>query len=582
MHQRLRIIAVAFLGILILLSGRLLDIQLIRTTQFSKHDVNLLEASVAQRTQSVVLHDGRGDFIDRHGQPLGFNRQAILIFPSLQQSNEQILQLSEWLSMEKSDIVSQLEDHQLPFLLKNNNEVVTVDSQTTLPLSMASSGSVLMVSAPPERPRQIAQHVIGITGENEALLKQRYEDEYGADIKKGTDTGLTGLEKALDPLLISRGQEQLLYHEDLLGRPMFGSDMKYIGEGNSFYPLRAKLTIDGVIQRNAEQFVRQAGIQKGGIVLLDVQTNDLLAMVSVPAIDQAQPMQGGGAVNYMVQTAFPGSTFKIVTAALAIDQYAQLNQRRFNCNQNVYGEQGAQRQLGQLTFKQSFAQSCNVTFATLLQEMMETNEDILYQYAEQLGLTNRAGWVGDIYRLENVAHFPEEGAPIIWGNETDKRVKKAIAQTAIGQKNVRTTPLQVANMMASIARQGPVYRVRSVEEIQYKNEQLFFPFSRQKISGGLSPYTYRVLQELLEAVVDEGTGQAFANIKGGVAGKSGTAETGQEGLVHKWFAGYFPRKNPTYALVAVSLDTNEGDPSAYDAFQMLATHLMGEDGSRQQ
>ena len=106
--------------------------------------------------------------------------------------------------------------------------------------------------------------------------------------------------------------------------------------------------------------------------------------------------------------------------------------------------------------------------------------------------------------------------------------------------------------------------VRVASEIEYKNSTSLIEFEKQKLQGDIiAPYTAMKLQKLLRGVVinEEGTGRWFKELPFEVAGKSGTAETGimadGKQLHNKWFAGYFPYKNPKYALVTVNLEVTE-------------------------
>ncbi|GAA3321270.1 hypothetical protein GCM10020331_036350 [Ectobacillus funiculus] len=167
---------------------------------------------------------------------------------------------------------------------------------------------------------------------------------------------------------------------------------------------------------------------------------------------------------------------------------------------------------------------------------------------------------GDVFHFQGFRQLPEEKEGTLWGDEADKTVSKAIAQTAIGQKNVRLSPLAVANMMATIARGGKKLEVKAVQEIQYKKNgaQLYrFPEHEQE-GETLQAETVRELQQLLRYVVSDpkGTGAIYQSLPLTVAGKSGTAQTGKGDSVNRWFAGYFPADHPRYALAVVDIETH--------------------------
>ncbi|KFZ41677.1 penicillin-binding transpeptidase domain-containing protein, partial [Anoxybacillus sp. KU2-6(11)] len=178
--------------------------------------------------------------------------------------------------------------------------------------------------------------------------------------------------------------------------------------------------------------------------------------------------------------------------------------------------------------------------------------------ARKLGLLPLVGWEGDVYHFQSFRPLREEKKGTIWTDERDKHVPLAIAQTSIGQKDVRVSPLAVANMMATIARGGEVKQVRITKKMMYKNGTTFFTFDEKRLTtDSLRNETIDKLQELLQLVVThpEGTGRSFQSLPYAVAGKSGTAQTGKNDAVNKWFAGYFPADRPKYALVVVQLET---------------------------
>ena len=210
-------------------------------------------------------------------------------------------------------------------------------------------------------------------------------------------------------------------------------------------------------------------------------------------------------------------------------------------------EEIATRDLGMLNMEESFARSCNKTFAELAVRLMEIDSSLLEEYSEKLGLLGSVSWQGDLFHIKNFQQFENEPGRIFI-DKSSSIDRNYVAQTGIGQHEVRITPVSVANMMAAIARGGEKMAVRASTEIQYGNGASMVEFPNQKLGNGgqISKYSAIRLQQLLRMVVtdSEGTGRAFQQLPYEVAGKSGTAETGvtneNKELHHKWFAGYFP------------------------------------------
>lgn len=554
-------ILIFFICIFFILIGRLAQIQIISTESFSDRHVNLLEKSVEQRTYALVLDDGRGRFSDRNGKALTDDyRPSLILFPFLKRIDWPAGQVARVLGVSGQELLRQIGASSNPFVFQEEGTAVRLTKQQIEDINALRIPGVVAANARIKGEHPLAEHLLGLTGQNETELKKRYgELLQQGKLSSNTLIGISGLQQAFDEFLLTDGEAKLLYHVDRQGEPIFGKHVKYTYPANPFYPVVIKTTIAKELQQGAEELVTQHGIQKGGLVLLDVKTNEILAMVSKPSLSTANSIAyQQGAVNYMLTPQFPGSVFKTVIAAAAIDKGMVEQGRIFDCNRNPYGVGMADRPMGKLSFKESFARSCNRTFADLAQELLQQDRDTIENYATMLGLEKTVGWTGDIFHFQRFRQLPEEKEGIIWRDEADKTVSKAIAQTAIGQKDVRVSPLAIANMMATIARGGKKLEVKAVQEIQYKNNAKLYRFPDQEQEGEtLRAETIRELQQLLRYVVSDpkGTGAVYRSLPLTVAGKSGTAQTGKGDRVNRWFAGYFPADHPRYALVVVDIET---------------------------
>jgi penicillin-binding protein 4B len=571
--KRIMIILFAIQLCLFLLIGRLVQIQLVSTESFSEKKVNLIEASVAQRTQEMVLDDGRGTFIDRDGQPLTHEYiPTLVLFPFLKKMDWPVEKLADIIHVSAADIQSKLQQADKPFIFMMNGKPLRLtDAQMEKVKDLRIPG-VFAVKKQFPLEKRYAEHLIGLIRENPELLRSRYPDK--SHLSPRTKIGISGLQGAFDEFLIPDGETRLLYHVDGDGGPLFGLQVKYTEPANPFYPVSVQTTIDRDLQEIAQDVIREHRLKKGGLVLLDVETNDILAMVSVPEINPHDPYEDNDAGNQMILPQIPGSIFKTVIAAAAIENGILTSNRMFNCSQKIDGKPDNDHDYGMLNFADSFARSCNNTFGTLGKELVEQDRGIIEEYAEKLGLYPLVGWNGKVYHFEQFKQFPGEKEGTIWHEQKDKSIPLAVAQTAIGQKDVRVSPLAVANMMATIARNGEAKQVRAVSKILYKNGTTFFSFPDQKLTNqSISPYTALKLKELLRNVVthEQGTGRRFQTLPYEVAGKSGTAETGKEtsngeAIINKWFAGFFPADSPKYALVVVELEQTNAQAVTNDVF----------------
>lgn len=542
-----------------LLIGRLVQVQLVSTENFTKHNVNLLEASVVQRSQQMVIDNGRGGFLDRNGESLVHRKIPVLIlFPFLKNMEWDSEQIADIINVPVESIEYRVKQAEDPFAYGDPNPLKLTDAQMEQINALKIPG-VFAVERKYSLTEYPAEQLIGITGQNTAELQKRYPDK---DLLEQTVIGLTGLEKSFDEFLLPDGNSKLIYHVDAKGGPLFGIDVKYVEPANPFYPVNIKTTIDKDLQEMAENLVDQYQINKGGLVLLDLETNSVLAMVSRPSINKKKPFEDGsnGLKNMMISEQIVGSVFKTVVAGAAIDYELDDPTRMYDCSKKINGQPDLVYDHGMLNFTDSFARSCNNTFGTIAKELKEIDPNILEEYANKLSLVGSVGWNGDIYHFSDFKQLQEEQKGRVFLSEDAKNDKNFVALTGIGQHEVRATPLAVANMMGTIAKGGVRESVRVVSEVEYKNGNSLLPFEKQALPGeSISPYTAMKLQKLLREVVvnENGTGRWFQELPYAVAGKSGTAETGifkdEKQLHNKWFAGYFPYDNPKYALVTVNL-----------------------------
>lgn len=550
-------IGILFITGLMLLIARLVQIQLVETEHFSKHGVNLVEASVKQRSQEMELDNGRGSFLDKNGQSLTDQTKAVLIlFPFLNKMDWNSQKIADIIGTSEYNVKNSIKEAEEPVVYGGKQPLVLTTSQVDEINNLKIPG-VFAVEKKFHLNQTIAEQLIGITGQNTDLLRNRYTDK---ELSNDTLIGLTGLEQSFDEFLLPEGDSKLVYHVDAKGDPLFGLNVKYVEPGNPFYPVNIKTTIDLDLQQRAEELVDQHGIKKGGLVLLNLEDNSIAAMVSRPHISEENPYETNGINNYMLKQQIVGSVFKTVVAAAAMDNNIEGN-RTFDCSKKINGEADTVYQHGMLDFTTSFAVSCNNTFGTLAKELKDINVNLIAEYADKLALTNISGWEGDVFHLENFRQLTGEEEGRIFLKEEEKKDNNYVALTGIGQNEVRVTPLAVANMMSTIAKGGKKESVQAVSQIQYKNGTTLYSFGKKELEGDtLSPYTISRLQELLREVVvnQNGTGRWFQDLPYTVAGKSGTAETGvyveDKQLHNKWFAGYFPYENPKYALVTVNLD----------------------------
>ena len=284
--------------------------------------------------------------------------------------------------------------------------------------------------------------------------------------------------------------------------------------------------------------------KRGAVVVLNYKTGEILAMVSMPQFDPVNlssalsDEEAGALINRATQGLYPpGSTFKIVTMASALENLPDLNDFAFDCtgyypvgNYSVTESSGH----GVQSLSDAFANSCNTTFAALSQDLGYT---MLGQTAEKLGF-NENFMFGDLI-VYNSSY------PI------DDLSAEDLAWSSIGQGRVLATPMHMVLIASMIANGGVMnepHLLRQITTAQGGTRKLPGSFVGTRV---LSEYVAARLEKEMVRVVKSGTGTCAALGNGYVvAGKTGSAEASNDKTIetHAWFVGYITNDNAPYAI----------------------------------
>jgi peptidoglycan glycosyltransferase len=312
------------------------------------------------------------------------------------------------------------------------------------------------------------------------------------------------------------------------------------------------------------------GDAQGAAVALEPTTGRVLAMASTPTFDPNEfASHDFGAVaehskqlnndpsqpllNRAISTTLPpGSTFKLVTAAAAIESgdydadsmvpggfRFQLPQSSTTIGNHDGGNCGGRR----ITLTQAMQVSCNVTFLTLANEL---GNDAMADQAEGFGFNSTS--------LEDLGGQ----APSLYPRDMDP---PQTAMSGIGQASVTATPLQMAMVVAAIANDGDVMRPYVVDEVRAPNLSVLDRTEPQSISKAISSTTAEELTKMLVATVETGTATP-AQIPGvEVAGKTGTAQSTADRPPYAWFVSFAPADDPQVAVAVLvqSSDTSRDE-----------------------
>lgn len=341
-------------------------------------------------------------------------------------------------------------------------------------------------------------------------------------------------------------------------------------------------TLDRDLQEQAQNIL---GGRKGAIVVLDIDSGAVRALVSAPGFDPnvlAGPAAATGRseiltdprhplFNRATQGTYPtGSVFKIVTMSAGMEE-GDLDPAgsTFNCPGYWDGlGQGARKYCwkrdghGTITLQDGLSASCNVTFYTVGKALHELDPEILPRYGKAFGLgepTNLEGLMQETGLMPNPEWKGEATGELWYPGDT--------VNLAIGQGYLRVTPLQVARMMAAVANGGALYRPFIVERIE-ANGEMPEEVTEPEIVGTLpiSADHLTALQRALLGVTASSIGTAshrFSGLDIPVAGKTGTAEAGGvDAEPHSWFAAYAPADAPEIAVVVMAENAGEGSTIA--------------------
>ena len=319
----------------------------------------------------------------------------------------------------------------------------------------------------------------------------------------------------------------------------------------------------------------------GAVVVMNWQTGAVLAEVSCPTFDPAQPGSGGKTsyFNRATQGLYaPGSTFKVVTAAAWLTD-PQLSSRSFNCagRLTLTNAKGQTRQItdagtdsagdilvthGQIDLRRAFRVSCNNSFASAA---LQLTDERLRKQAMTFGFD--ANFLFRDIVVEN-SSYPE-GVRGEW----------ELAMTGIGQSDLLATPMHLCLIAAAIANDGVMMEPRLVQWATASNGTVRRGLTPTPAQAVTSAATAALLKEYMSDVVNEegGTGSQAALKGWRVCGKTGSAEVDTQQRTNALFIGFIDDARAPYAVAIVLEDTGSGGvyaaPLAHDIFEYLTTHL---------
>ncbi|MGH7847415.1 MAG: penicillin-binding protein 2, partial [Candidatus Binatia bacterium] len=424
----------------------------------------------------------------------------------------------------------------------------------------------------------MAAHLIGYIGE---ITRNQLNAQTGKGYTMGDEVGQFGMEKELEPYLRGRNGGQQV-EVDALGRRVGVLYEVQAVPGYSVF-----LTLNRALQETAAQALEG---KEGAVVVLDVHSGAVRALVSAPAFDPNIFARGVGAKEWRALLADPlhpfnnravhgqyppGSTFKIVLGIAALEEavirpenaifdpgFLVVGNRRFR----DWRPKGH----GWVDFHRAIVESCDVYFYQVGQKL---GVDLIAKYSRLFGLGEKTG----------IAIDDEKSGLIPDTQWKMKRFRQPwypgeTPSVAIGQGYVTVTPLQMANLMAAVANGGTLFRPWYVQRVDSLEGEVVREYGPEKIrSIPLKDSTLEQVRSALRDVV-HGPGGTAGSARSAVveiAGKTGTAQVAEmrgatvksENLAymirdHAWFVAYAPAQKPEIAVVVLVEHGGHGGSAA--------------------
>ena len=524
----------------------------------------LSRAAMEQQTRDKTINSKRGSILDRNGNVLAasVSVETVTAAPVEVQKNDMSVEeisrgLAEILGEEYESIYKKLSQKVAYVVVKKRLEKQDADKVRKFVSDNDLSGFTLVSDTKRYYPYDnLASHVLGFTGtDNQGL----------AGIEREYDSYLKGMAGRLITAKTASGGEMPFDYEKLVD-PEDGLDLV--------------LTIDENIQRITEKYLEQAveenSLSNGACaIVMEVKTGDILAMSTKPdfnlndpfvitdseVLEEINAYTEGEERNKkyseelermwrnkaVVDTYEPGSTFKIFTSAMALEENLVSDNDTFYCsgsthvgNYNIHCWKGGGH--GMQTFAKAVQNSCNPAFIEIGSRV---GTEKFYSYMSGLGFKETTGidLPGEAMGIMNTfANF----------NEVE------LATSSFGQ-GFTITPMQMITAVNAVANNGMMIKPHLVKKFVDSDGNVVKEFGAENVRQIVSESTSKKLREVLESVVSEGSGSG-AYIKGfRVGGKTGTSEKlpRGNGKYIASFVGLAPADDPEIVCL-VMLDEPNG------------------------
>jgi cell division protein FtsI/penicillin-binding protein 2 len=369
--------------------------------------------------------------------------------------------------------------------------------------------------------------------------------------------GIQGVESSMEEYL--HGQDGYRYIEhNRAGHEMvlYRGQERTPRDGYQVH-LTVDLNLQNIVENEIDAAMREYNPQKATIILMRPQTGEILAMANRPNFDlnlraDAKPEQmKNRAIIDMME---PGSTFKIVTAAAALNERKVRPETTIFCENGIWNFGGRplhdHKAYGELSVQDILVKSSNIGAAKLA---CSIGEQKFYEYIRRFGFGDRTG-----------IELPGEIPGVIRPPQSWSKI--SITRIPMGHE-VAVTPLQMTVAMATIANGGKLVTPRIVKSVTTSEGKIVSTFSPVVLRQVISPETAAQVGNALRGVVsDRGTAAAAAVPGFSISGKTGTAQKVdprggyEQGKYVVSFSGYLPSEHPEFVGLVVLDDAKTSRP----------------------
>jgi len=564
-QSRSRIIQIIFVVVFVVIIGQLVHLQLFS----SKYDVYAKNNAIFRK----VIYPDRGIIYDRKKKAILENVQMYdLIVTPAETKGIDTIAFCKLLGIDTAEYNKKIREIKI-----KNTAVKPSVFEPLLSLEMYNKlnenlykfpGFILQERSVRSYPFNVGANFLGYIAEVDTSFLRKHKEE---GYEMGDYAGYTGLERTYEKILMGQRGINLLTR-DKLGR-IQGSfeNGKY-----DTVPIAGKhmySSIDIELQELGEKLMSN---KVGSIVAIDPKTGGVLCMVSAPNYnpnyltgnqrrkhfselftDPRLPLY-----NRTITSRYsPGSTFKTMVGMIGLAEGVIGVQDHISCGGRYYGcGTGKPKCLdpGYFKLNEAIAHSCNTYFATVFRKTLDQDKfgtvdsglAVFNEYAKSFGLGNK---LGVDLPSENKGNLP-----------TSKYYRKIfgtkwnscnIISNAIGQGEVQTTIVQLANVMATIANKGYYYTPHLIDSIEDGDEYgMLEKFKEKHYTKGVADSVFNAVQDGMQSVMEFGTGAGFKVDGITICGKTGTVENyyrGEKQKDHSFFGAFAPRENPKIAIAVI-------------------------------